>query len=190
MREELLTPEIIKMAKSLKRQIVEITPHYICGSDSNMATFSIIYLNGSVSVDNELYYFGATSDLFKYDIYLQNMYLYEMLKGKMAYLRRSCQMAERNRLLFQYNDITIGQQYAVNNFIESINGKAKDGMRLTYLNDAPEYMMSSCSTMHPINKTNAVNITGYEYNDIAYLVRFDINKKNYVIHEYISYLYL
>lgn len=190
MRKELLTPEIIKMAKSLKRQIVEITPHFICGSDSNMATFSIIYLNGSVQVDDDLYYFGAASELAKYELYSQNKYAYEMLKPRMQYLRYTCQHIDNNRLLFQYDNVTKESGYCMPGFIESLNAKAKDGSRFIYDNDCAEYIMSSCSTMHPINKSDIVSVYAWEYTPITFMVRFDIDKKKYAIHEYVSFLYL
>lgn len=187
MRKELLTPEIIKLTKSLKRQIVEITPHYICGSDSMMSEFSIIYLNGSVQVDSELYYFGPTTGLAGYDENVLTDCSYDMLRSKMNYLRNACQMADNNKVLFSANNII--KQDIVTGLVESIASKAKDGMMLTWINDK-EYIMSSCSTMHPINKPDTVDITIYEYNELSFLAKYDIKKKNYTIHEYIAYLYL
>lgn len=188
MREELLTPEIIKMTKSLKRAIVEITPHFICGSDSLMNTFSIIFLNGNVQVDDDLYYFGPTNLLTKYDTYQQSKHMFESLQSRMNYLRYTVQqVVDNNKLLFAFDDIT-NFDY-INGFTESINAKAKDGARFVYPESA-DYMMSSCTTMHPINKTDKVNLRGWEFTPISYLTEYDIIKKKYTIREFISFVYL
>lgn len=187
MKKELLTPEIIKMAKSLKRQIVEVTPHYICGTDSLTNTFSIIFLDGSVPVDDELYFFGINTELAKYDIYLQNMYSYERFKPKMDYLRSTCHLIENNKILLMADDITGGRQYIIPGFAEHLTKKAKDGATMLFT-DMGEFILSSCVTMHPINKSDVVNITAYEYDDVSWLGRFTINKKKYTIYEYIRFL--
>lgn len=190
MKQELLTPEIIKMAKSLKRQIIEITPYYICGSDSSMGMFSIIYLDGNVQVDPELYYFGPVNYLNNYDFYIENLsFTFDMAKIRMKYLMNQCQMVENNKVMIHYDDITKGQTYAIPGFVESINGKAKDGISILHFNDS-EYFVSTSSTMHPINKPDKVSVTAYPYNEISYIAKFTIYKKKYVINEYISLLYL
>lgn len=191
MRQELLTLEIIKMAKSLKRQIVEITPHYICGSDSLMGMFSIIYLDGNVQVDPELYYFGPTSFLGDYDYYIENeSFKFDMLKPKMRYLMAQSQMVENNPVIIYYDDITKGQDYAIDNFVDTINGKAKDGMKILHFEYDNKHFISTSSTMHPINKPDKVSVTAYPYNEISYIAKFTIYKKKYVINEYMALLYL
>lgn len=190
MREELLTKDIIKLARSLKRKIVEITPHYICGCDSQRGYFSIIYINDTVQVDPELYYFGPVNLLTKYNEYLEQKYMYDAYKQKMNYLRATCQFVEsNNKLLFSYDDITHQAEYVLPGFNECINGKAKDGASILNL-DSTDYFMSTSSTIHPINKTDKANISGYAYNDISYIVKYSILKKAYSIHEYICYLYI
>lgn len=189
MNKELLTPDIIKMARSLKRQLVEITPHYICGTDSLMRTFSIIYHNGVTPIDSDLYYFGPSNSLGDYDSYVQNAYKYDIYKQRMQYLRYQCQMVENNTLLMQYDNITKGQTYAVSGFVESLNKKAKDGMSMLNI-DSTDLFISTCSTMQPINKPDIVSISVFPYTDISFMVKFVINKKNYIINEYIAYLYL
>lgn len=189
MRQELLTPEIIKMARSLKRQIVEITPHYICGSDSIMATFSIIYLNGDVPVDDELYYLGPSNELTNYDNYLNIKHIYQVFKPYMDHKRSRCQFIENNRLLLRADDITKGQQHIIPGFAESMKMKAKQGVNILNI-DNTDIFISSCPSIHPINKPDVVNIFAWEDDEISCMVRFDINKKKYMIHEYVRFLYL
>ena len=190
MREELLTKDIIKLARSLKRKIVEITPHYICGCDTQASYFSIIYLTDAVRVDPELYYFGPTNLLTKYNDYLEQKHLYDMYKQKMSYLRSTCQFVEsNNKLLFSYDDIVNQEEYILPGFNQCVNGKAKDGASILNI-DATDYFISTSSTIHSINKKDKINMSGYAYNDISYIVRYSIFKKTYSIHEYMCYLYI
>ncbi len=191
MRQELLTLEIIKMAKSLKRQIVEITPHYICGSDSTMSMFSIIYLDGNVQVDPQLYYFGPANSLNDYEKYMESEYYkFYALAYRMRHLMGQCRMVENNQVIIHYDDITKGQDYAISEFVNTINGKAKDGIKISHFDHDDIHFVSTSSTMHPINKPDKVSVTAYPYNEVSYIAKFTIYKKKYTINEYIAFLYL
>lgn len=190
MREELLTKDIIKLARSLKRQFVEITPHYICGSDfPTMCTFSIIYLDGSIQVDDDLYFIGPTTDLVKYDIYLENEYIYKRYKPKMDYLRAECVNRENSAKIIFSGDNLVDQDYLIPGFENAVRQKAKEGAQILNV-DYTNMFMSCCAAIHPLNKKDIIDLTCYEYDEISYLAKFIINKKKYCITEYIRFLYL
>ena len=187
MKEEYLTKDIIKIAKSLKRQFVEITPWYICGTDlPNMNTFSIVYLNESLvgEINPDLYYIGPTTDLTKYDSYILNKYEYFKYKQRMDYLRNVCINFNKQNLLYSIDNCSLD----IKEFSDSLNLKSKDGARMITVDD--KLFMTCCSAVHPMNKSDIISLEAFEYDSISYLAIFIINKKKYNIIEYIRFLYL
>lgn len=189
MEEQMLTKDIIKLAKSLKRSIVEVTPHYICGSDSALLYFSIIYIDGSTEVDDELYYLGDSKHLPNYELYMANKHEYENFKPRLDYLRQTCQSIEYNTLILKADSINIGQNYVVPRLQELLQMKSGDGALMLNA-DCTNLFMSACSTMHPINKSDVMHISAYELDDISFIAKFIIDKGKYNIHEYVRFLYL
>lgn len=184
-----LNPEIIKLAKSLKRSIVEITPHYICGTDYPLGcTFSIIYLDGNIQVPNDLYWFGPTTELTKDEehVKMQEVWMLHH-KGKMDYLRATAHRLETQSPIVTTGDLK--DETEINDFMESLNQKAKYGARILDISFT-RYFITSCSMIHPVNKTDGISLVCYPYDNISYLAKFIINKKKYTIYEYIRFLYL
>lgn len=184
-----LSPEIIKLAKSLKRSMVEITPHYICGSDYPLlCTFSITYLDGTIAVPDDLYWFGPTTELTKDEEHakMQDVWLLHH-KNKMDYLRATAQRLELQSPIVTTGDLKDDTDF--NNFMESLNKKAKYGASILSM-EFTNYFITSCSMIHPINKTDGVELICYPYDDISFLSKFIIKKKKYTIYEYIRFLYL
>lgn len=184
----LLTPEIKKLAKSLKKDMVMITPHFICGCDSpQMSTFSITYLQ--IPVDENLFYCGPVGYMDKYDMYLETEYQYYSVRGRLLDMKQKCLFVEQSgQVLYQALSILIGQEYELPGLSESMAMKAKEGAMM--VSNLDRYAMSSCGTLHPVNKKDDMNVTLYAYDDVSFLAKYDIIKKTHTIYEYMRFLYV
>lgn len=168
--------DIIKMAKSMKREFIEITNNYISGTDVNRGTFSIIY-QGSPD-----YYIGTLAELEgkKQPDYWKPE---EMVKSRLDYLK------EQSFLLTSRDPImTIDNLKDDESFLDIVSNKAADGANIYGFNK--QYLMYTFSSLHPLNKPDVISCSIYPVDNISYLAQFVINKKKWVIYEYIRYLYL
>lgn len=184
-----MSTDIIKVAKSLKRSMVEITPYYICGSDYPLlSTFSIIYPNGNITIPNDTFWFGPTTELGNDEdhVRMEEMWV-TYHKPKMDYLRASVLNMETQPPICHIQDIKSGCD--ITGFMESISQKAKYGAKLLNI-DFTNFFITSCSMIHPINKSDSVELILYPYDEISFLSKFIIKKKKYTINEYIRFLYL
>lgn len=184
-----LSKDIIQMAKSLKRNIVEITPHYICGSDTLLSSFSIVYLNGNIEVTDDLYYLGSTNLLTKPEIYGECKHTFESFRSRIEYLRSTCQFIENNNILYQANAVNTDQTHNISGLNDALAMKSKDGSTMINV-DYTNLFLSTCGTMHPVNKSDVMDITIYENDDVSFIAKFSINKKKYTIYEYARFLYI
>lgn len=176
--------DIIKIAKSMKKEYINITPKYILGTDINTNTLSIIY------TESEEEYLGTIAELEGKGVpEFAECMTEEILRGRFAYLLTKIAPIALHQTVspiegFECIDISENE-----NFLNtSKNIKAKDGARMFKLNE--KYIMSNFSSLHPINKSDKVYLSLYPYDNISYMSKFVIDKKKYEIHEYIRYLYL
>jgi len=167
---------IIKMAKSMKRDYIWITPRYILGSDVNLGTLSIIYTNS----DEE--YLGTMAELdgrSKPDF--AECMTPEILINKFRYLLNVVMILTDTPPIIYEKDITSFESF-VNT---SRNIKAGDGAKMFKYE---EYVMSNFSSLHPLNKSDTIHLSIYSAGEHSFISEFIIQKKNYQIREYIRYL--
>ena len=168
---------IIKLAKSMKREYIYVTPNYILGTDVNLGTLSIIYTNSDEQ------YLGTMA----------------VLEGRALPDFAECMVPEILLDRFKYllnvavkvSEMTPALREDITNCESFINTsrdlKADDGAKM-FLYD--KYIMSNYKSLHPLNKSDKIFMEIYpgEYN--TFLAKFTIFKKGYEIHEYIRYLSL
>ena len=173
----MIDKEIIKLAKSMKRDFVVIRNNYMMGTDVYRCTLSIIY-EGSPEC-----FSGAVGELEGKnppDYYIGPQRIEEELDGLM---KRTFNALE-NRL----PSFSIDNMKDDDSFINVLNRKMADGADVYIFNTG--YPMSIFSSLHPLNKSDKIKCEIYDINDGTYIAHFIIYKPKYQIHEYIRYLYL
>lgn len=169
--------DIIKIAKSMKKEFVEISNSYILGTDVNRCTLSIIYES---SPD---YYIGTLAELMdknKPDYWIPEEVLKHNLDGLMSRTFNLVNNTEPIKICDNLKDDEF--------FLQVLSNKAADGADLYRLDT--QHMMYTFSSLHPINKSDRVSCSIYNCDERSYIANFIIDKKKYKIHEFIRYLYL
>lgn len=167
---------IIKMAKSMKKEFIEITPNYIIGTDVNRCTLSIIYEGSSE------YFVGTLQELENKkipDYWIPK----DIVSKELNDIKNRTLPILNTAPLFSIDDLKSSES-----FMSILDSKMTDGANMCRL--TPEYMMYMYSSLHPVNKTDKISCTVFPYDDISFISYFIINKKKYQIHEFIRYLYL
>lgn len=168
---------IIKMAKSMKKEFVEITPNYIVGTDINRYTLSIIY-QGSPD-----YFIGTIQEL-EGKTKLPDYWVdHEILKREIYFLKQRTLPILNVEPVFKCDNLKDDES-----FVNILSKKTTDGANIYNLNT--KHMMYIFSSLHPVNKTDSISCTIYPYDITSYVAHFVIDKRKYQIHEFIRYLYL
>lgn len=173
----MIDSSIIKLAKSMKKEFIEITNSYIIGTDVNRCTMSIIYTK------SDEYYIGTMAELEGKkipDYWMPN----DRLKRDIDILMSNCfKVLDRNIVLLKEDNIKENDSFIYSQSMKSSDGASKYAFGL-------DFIMYTFSSLHPINKPDTVSMTIYEYDNMSYLAEYKIRKKKYEIIEYIRYLYL
>ena len=169
---------IIKLAKTMKRDFIEINQNRIAGTDINRSILSYIY-QGS-----DEYYLGTMAELEGKKIPDFWMPL-DRLKYDMIRLESNIHdiVSRDNNVLYIEKDIKDNES-----FMYAMSRKASEGA--VKFKSGENYIMYLFSSLHPINKPDSVSMKIYAYDNISYLAEYIINKKQCNIIEYIRYLYL
>lgn len=170
---------IIKIAKSMKRNFIEITPNYICGLDASMSMFSIIYMGG------DEYFIGEIGELMGKPSSIE--WYIDSIKAQLTHCRNECVTISTTRTpLAVFDDLK-----ELESFNDVLSLKSADGAKRFVLGeDYKNFIFYTFSSMHPINKSDKVSLKIYPFDDISCLTEFVIDKKKYQIHEFIRYRYL
>lgn len=169
---------IIKMVKSMKRDLVMITNSFIAGTDIYCCMLSVIHEGsdeqfvGSIAELNQKknpdYYIGPERTRYAIRNLMNNAY----------------QITSSYPIIFQIDDLKEDEY-----FNDAIGRKMADGANPYVLNK--KYVMYIFSSLHPINKSDKVGCEIYDLQDNrTYMIHFIISKPKYTIHEYLRYLYL
>lgn len=172
----MIEPAVLKMAKSMKREFLELNSSYLIGTDVNRCTMSIIY-HGS----NE-YYIGTLAELEGKkipDYWIPN----DRLKFDIDRLKVNCfHIIDHNKIIYKEDNLKENESFQL---VESMKESQGSSIFKSF-----NYLMYSFSSLHPLNKPDSISMRLYEYDNISYLAEFIIQKKNYNINEYVRYLYL
>lgn len=169
--------ELIKMAKSMKKEFIEITPNYIAGTDINRYTLSLIYTG------SQEYFIGTINELEGKDKLPDYWIPADILQFEMENLKRRTLPILNMAPIAKYDNLKNDEL-----FLDILSKKMSDGANIYNLD--MKHTMYIFSSLHPINKTDKVSCTIYPYDDKSYISYFVIDKNKYQIHEFIRYLYL
>ena len=178
-----MNPDIIKMAKSMKRDYVEITNNYICGLDKSLSLFSIIY-QGS---NDECYYGDIGSLIKEIPLQLEDIIEIEKVRPYLNSYKSICMnISNHSEPLLEILDLK-----EIDGFNEVNSLKTQDGaLPLKIEEGMKKYILYTFSSIHPLNKSDEISLKIFPYDNISFLCEFIINKKKYQIHEFIRYRYI
>ena len=170
--------EIIKLAKSLKRDLIMITNNYIAGTDIYRCMLSMIN-EGSTET-----FAGSMAELNNRnnpDYYIGSERTAQEITGL---IKRTFDAIEGRQPVFSVDNLKCDES-----FNDALSKKMSDGAYTYILNMRyPMYMFSS---LHPVNKSDKIKCEIFDIGDNkTYMAHFIIYKPKYMIHEYIRYLYL
>lgn len=170
---------IIKMAKSIKRPYIKITPNYILGGDQQISMLSIIFFP---EPQNIITNFVGTVHELEDKTRPDELFLSQIdIDCKFNYMMNQILSFEKSTPLYN------GVLNEDDTFTELMSMKTTQGSKFYHIMNN---VMATSKTLHPINKSDVVTVTTYRYDEVSFLAYFTITKKGYIIHEYIRYLYL
>lgn len=203
--------EALLVAKQMKRPIIYITNNYILGSDKSFSILSsvtltepitdlkrpiCVELNEVIMTEDKLNKFSSSypTVFFTYyeqitsGIYINTFNEYKLMTSIIALNRKCNSILDKAVIVSKANNVT----KTVEGFDILTSLKAAEGMKLTrYKTDDFLYLISSFISIHPITKTDILNMEIYYVDNRSFLVRYEvIKKKNVVINEFIRYRYL
>lgn len=171
--------ETIKIAKSLKCPFIKITPNYICGTDLSFSYFSITFVGGEedfVGTVAELE--GKPTPAWADNIRKDNI--------------NSCLIHKINIFLMFHNGtikpFKVIEDMRDDNFNKILSYKMDDGAGLYSFDE--NHMLYMFPALCPVTKADKISAELYENNNISYFIKFNIDKKKYVIHRLILARYL
>ena len=196
-----LFEEFFKLAKSLKKPIVMwYTNGVIVGTDNQFASVSLIQMDICPS---QPYIFYLTAELSpfmknistingdmiftKHSIkYACPMVRFE-LKNRLELYENMCNLYNSAMVIIHQKNILSHQYNIQEKYYDMLSMKSSEGSKLYNLDG---YMMSSFNAIHPVNKTDKVDVIIREHDEYSYTGEFIIHKKQYDIHEFLRFRYL
>ena len=201
--------EALKIAKTMKRPIVYITDGYILGTDESFSVLSVITLNDFVDIPraicgklNDILFDPAKTAKFQnsepemfftyYDQVVPGIYVNTFEEFKLmtsiTKLYERCSGMVRGKEPFT----NIQKINTVDPLFASVTSlSANDGMRYYTLSREMTLYLSTFITVHPITKTDIVNLMCFDVDKRSFIAKFEIiKKKTLTIQEYVRYRYL
>ena len=188
----------IKIAKSMKRAIVHISEHYMLGTDEDFCTLSTIEINSEIpkaftAYMNDIITSEAASKLAVKDStvflteytkiadYYYRFWNEEYLSTRIFDLFRKVNFATTNKPVIYYAESLDKDQ----DFMKCMKLKVSDGLVKYVIDD--KYLITNFNKVQPINSTDKLSLRIYDVDNISYLYEFMIDKKKYIVKEYIRY---
>lgn len=171
-----MNDETVKIAKSLKRKFVNITPNYICGIDESYSLFSIVYTGGDEFFAGYIGELSNGKEVDERERLEQNI-----IVNCNGYIRLVTELSNLTPTV-ELTDIKENEQ-----FQDILSLRATEGAKRLVINN--KYIMYMCSAMHPVTKTDKASLKIYDYDSISFVAEIIITKKKYQIHEFIRYRY-
>lgn len=191
---------VMKIAKSMKRPIVHVGNNYMLGTDLEFCTLSIIETNSIIPRPFTTTINGWLNKMAK-DKYAQDHpeiffteysrlddNLYINIWEEDTYTRKLFELFGKvNNYLYGRVPIYSGSNFEKDeNFIRNVSKlKVSDGLK-TYTIDNT-YLITSFNKVHCINASDKVSLNIYDIDTESYLYEFIIDKKKYIVKEYIRY---
>lgn len=195
---------VMKIAKSMKRPIVYITPNYMLGTDEEFCTLSVIEISSEIPRSFAVYTNNVLEGTKKEkyaidhpDIFFSEYELFD--KENDFYINTWNEEVIKNNILSLFQKVHQSLSSPFTSKVYSEEGletneqfistvaklKINDGMTTYFIDN--KYMITSFNKVHAINATDKINVIIYDVDPVSYLYEFSINKKKYIVKEYIRY---
>lgn len=190
---------ILKIAKSMKRPIIHVNKSYMLGTDVEFGTLSMIDITSDIETPFTTIFTDilteATKDklvMSRPDIFfneykdLDGLYINDWNEDK---LRDNIFRLFRKIMLYLRANSPVHSADGLEKFPEFVSkvSKIKVDDGLIGYTFARDYFVTSFNKVHSINATDKVALNVYDIDPISYLYEFLIDKKKYILKEYIRY---
>lgn len=189
---------IFSLCKYVKKPLIKIFPDgRIIGTDEQFSSLNILDIEANYNVDipyvfklTELSSFMRALQTTNKKVVFSN---YEILINKVAsitnYINLSYQFDELyNRVMSLQNNYIL---YSQENFQDIVPDmfrlKVADGAKMYSFGVDTKFLMTSFNTIHPANKSDKVDLIIRDCDIYSYIAEFIINKKGYVLHEFLRF---
>lgn len=188
--------DALKIAKTMKRDFVYVTPTRMLGLDISKCALSIIDIDSDIITS----FAGKVASLLnekKKDTYIiknASTFMYEYKKlDEDLYCNMFDQDGIKEDILDAYNRLcnrlaravliaTFPNLHLNNDFMDNTYGiKATDGYK-KFIMDG--YYFDCFTKMHCISKSDKVSLNIYDADQYSYIYEFFVDKKKYVVREY------
>lgn len=190
----------MKIAKSMKRPIVHVSNNYMIGTDMEFCTLSIIEINSIIprpfttTINSWLNktakdrYAQDHPEIFftEYSCLDENLYI--NIWEEDTYTKKIFELFSKvNNYLYRRIPIYHSEGFEKDgDFVQNVSKlKVSDGLK-TYVIDNI-FILTSFNKVHCINASDKVSLNIYDIDTDSYLYEFIINKKKYIVKEYIRY---
>lgn len=189
---------IIKTAKTMKRCNIYVCPYYMLGSDEDYCSLSVIEMDSEspefaakvvdiLTPQNSMKFITSRPDVYynEYrdvkDGYKVNAWDEVAIREKLRSMHLKIQTLTSTLPTIFYQD-NLDQDET---FMASV-GKLKTADRLTRYK-FNNFLITNFASLHSINAKDKVSMKIYDCDPLSYLYEFRIDKKKYIIKEYLRY---
>lgn len=199
MRWKKMNQETMKIARSMKRPIVHISPNYMLGTDEEFCTLSVIEISSDIqrSFTTTVNDYLDESKIEKFSVAHPDIFFteYQMIDTnfyinlwKEPYLFSNI-FSVFNKIQYYLRFQIVYTEYGLEKNTEFMDTVAKlkvnDGLTRFMLGG--KYMITSFNKVHAINASDKVSVNIYDIDPISFLCEFIVDKKKYTVKEYIRY---
>lgn len=189
---------ILKSTKRIKKPLVKIYPDgFVIGTDTSFATINIlsqnnnnynmsipyIFMNTSVlKFSKDILDYNGSLNYSKFNISIKDVVLDNCieLNYRFSLLHDTVMSLTSNPVLYKEENIQ-------NSISDMFMLKMADGSKMYTINK--RFLMTSFNSIHPVNKSDRVDLTIFDGDIYSYIAQFTIykEKENYELHEFLRF---
>lgn len=192
--------DIIKIAKTMKRPIVYITPTYMLGTDEEFCTLSRINIESDVvrpmafkisSIligESKDKYANEHPEIFftEYSHVQEDLYINTWNESFYMYNIMNINLRLATSLQYANKVYSVDRLDKDSNFMQNVAKlKVSDGLKRHIMDD--RFLQTSFNKVHCVNASDTVSLNIYDMDHFSYLYEYRIGKKKYDVYEYIRY---
>lgn len=191
--------ETIKIARSMKRPIIHVSPNYMLGTDEEFCTLSIIEIDSDIPRsftttvndyldESKIEKFSMEHpDIFFSEYNLIDTDFYVNFWKEPYLLSNIFNIFSKIQSYLQFPVVYTESGLEKNvNFMNTVAKiKVADGLTKFIIGD--KYLITSFNKVHAINASDKISVNIYDIDPISFLCEFIVDKKKYTVKEYIRY---
>lgn len=197
---------IFNVVKQVKKPIVKIFPNgNIIGTDEQFASLNILMPNYNINLDIP-YIFNATefsafmrtlknntnAELIfsPYDIRILNIDTKNVCDNTLTNyvdLNYDIDQLFNRTMQLQFNNVLFTKENIQNDNYDMFSLKVADGSKMFCIDE--KFLMSSFNAIHPVTKSDSIDLVIRDYDEYSYTAEFIIRKKkgSYILREFLRF---